>query len=176
MEKILITGGQASGKSTLAINMADAIEGKRVFIATAVAFDDELKEKIQAHKDERGNRYHTIEEPLYLHEALKNTSEINPQVIVIDCMTIWVSNLMFQLSEDAMHETMESFFNVLEKLETNGKIIKLICVTNETGWGVIPADPLSRKYVKELGRLNKQIAAAFDSVYLTCCGLETQLK
>lgn len=176
MEKILITGGQASGKSTLAINMADAIEDKRVFIATAVAFDDELKEKIQAHKDERGNRYHTIEEPLYLHEALKSASEMNPQVIVIDCMTIWVSNMMFQVAENKMNEIIECFFVAIKAIENTGEIKKLICVTNETGWGIIPADPLSRKYVKRLGNLNKRIAAAFDSVYLTCCGLETRLK
>jgi adenosylcobinamide kinase/adenosylcobinamide-phosphate guanylyltransferase len=176
VEKILITGGQASGKSTLAIQMADAMEKERVFIATAVAFDDELKEKIQAHKDERGNRYHTIEEPLYLHKALKRASEKNPQVIVIDCMTIWVSNLMFQLPENALDENIQRFFNVLEEMDNGGTVKKLICVTNETGWGVIPADPLSRKYVKQLGNLNKRIAAAFDKVYLTCCGLDTRLK
>src|SRR6056297_2024273 len=176
MEKILITGGQASGKSTLAIQMADAMEEKRVFIATAVAFDEELKEKIQAHKEERGNRYHTIEEPLHLHEALKKGAEMSPQVIVIDCMTIWISNLMLQLPENALDETIQRFFKALEEMDNGNTVKKVICVTNETGWGIIPADPLSRKYVKRLGRLNKQIAATFDKVYLTCCGLETRLK
>lgn len=176
MEKILITGGQASGKSTLAIQMADAMEKERVFIATAIAFDDELKEKIQAHQEERANRYHTIEEPIRLHEALKKASEMNPQVIVIDCMTIWISNLMFQLSENEMNKNIECFFDAIEKIETGDKVKKLICVTNETGWGVIPADPLSRKYVKQLGNLNKRITAFFNNVYLTCCGLETRLK
>ncbi|MFW6263026.1 MAG: bifunctional adenosylcobinamide kinase/adenosylcobinamide-phosphate guanylyltransferase [Thermotogota bacterium] len=176
MEKILITGGQASGKSTLAIEMADAMNGDRIFIATAIAFDEELKEKIKAHKDERGNRYHTIEEPLHLHEALKKAYEIHPQVIIIDCMTIWLSNLMFQLTENEMIENIDLFFHAVEQFENTKKIKKLICVTNETGWGVIPADPLSRKYVKQLGHINKRIAAAFDKVYLTCCGLEMRLK
>jgi len=176
VEKILITGGQASGKSTLAIQMADAIDEKRVFIATAIAFDEELKEKIQAHQAERGSRYQTIEEPLHLHEALKKASETDPQVIVIDCMTIWVSNLMFQLSRDEIEKEMNLLFDALEEKDNHSKVKKLICVTNETGWGVIPADPLSRKYVKCLGNLNKQIAARFDKVFLSCCGLEMQLK
>ena len=176
MEKILITGGQASGKSTLAIKMADAMDEKRVFIATAVAFDDELKEKIQAHQDERGNRYLTVEEPLRLHKALKEASDLHPNVIVIDCLTIWVSNLMFQLSEAEMEAEIQFFFDVIEQLDNDTKVKKVICVTNECGWGIIPADPLSRRYVKQLGSLNKRMAAQFDSVYLTCCGLETRLK
>ena len=176
MEKILITGGQASGKSTLAVRMADAIEGKRIFIATAIAFDQELKEKIQAHQEERGNRYYTIEEPLHLHQALSKANGFDPEVIIIDCMTIWVSNLMFQLAEDEMEKEMALFFDTLEQMDKSSRAKQLICVTNETGWGIIPADPISRKYVKHLGNLNKRIAAAFNSVFLSCCGLEIRLK
>ncbi|MEA1884664.1 MAG: bifunctional adenosylcobinamide kinase/adenosylcobinamide-phosphate guanylyltransferase [Thermotogota bacterium] len=176
MDKILITGGQASGKSTMAIKIADAMNEKRVFIATAIAFDEELKEKIQAHQDERGNRYDTIEEPLHLSTALNKASEMDPKVIVIDCMTIWVSNLMFQLSEESANKEIQLFLDALEKLDDANENKTIICVTNECGWGIIPADPLSRKYVKCLGNLNKQIAARFDKVYFTCCGLETRIK
>lgn len=176
MEKILITGGQASGKSTLAIKLADAIDEKRVFIATAKPIDGELEEKIRAHQRQRGDRYHTIEEPIRLDLALKEALNRNPGVIVIDCMTLWISNLLFEVNENKIETVFNLFLEAIKSLDANNTVQALILVTNECGWGIIPADALSRKYVKYLGNFNKKLAAECDKVYMTCCGLQMRLK
>jgi len=89
--KILITGGVKSGKSKYALKLARDFSGKKVFIATAEAFDEEMKEKIKKHKRDRGDRFITIEEPVNLHEVLNN---IDCDLAVVDCLTVWCGNLL----------------------------------------------------------------------------------
>lgn len=174
MRKILITGGQASGKSSLAVKLADEINGNRVFIATARYIDGELKEKIQNHIKERGNRYTTLEEPLDLSKAFLKAIEMKSDIIVIDCITMWISNLLIEKEETEILKSVDKFIATINAYENNHTT--LITVTNECGSGVIPANELSRKYVKYLGRANKKLAAVYDEVFLTCCGLEMRLK
>ena len=176
LKKILITGGQASGKSSMALKMADDITGERVFIATSRYLDGELNQKIENHKKERGNRYDTIEEPLELHEALKKAVLKKTDVIIIDCITMWISNLLIEKGESKIESYVDKYLSVINLAQRNEFSGTLITVTNECGLGVIPANELSRKYVKHLGRTNKKIAAAYDDVYLTCCGLEIRIK
>lgn len=176
MKKILITGGQASGKSSLAVKLADDIKGKRVFIATARYLDGELNKKIENHKKERGNRYDTLEEPIELHEAFKKAVQLNADVVVIDCITMWISNLLLEKGETEIESYLNKYLSIINSAENNKFPGTLITVTNECGLGIIPANELSRKYVKYLGRTNKKIAAAYDNVYLTCCGLEMKIK
>ncbi|HOO31683.1 MAG TPA: bifunctional adenosylcobinamide kinase/adenosylcobinamide-phosphate guanylyltransferase [Thermotogota bacterium] len=174
MKKILITGGQASGKSSLAIRLADGVMGKRTFIATARYLDGELNEKIKAHKRERGDRYSTIEEPLNLAAAFKKALTLKSEVIVIDCITMWISNMLIEADEETISDSVNLFLSTL--MEADNAPLTLITVTNECGSGVIPANELSRNYVKYLGRTNKKLAAFYDEVYFTCCGLEMRLK
>jgi adenosylcobinamide kinase/adenosylcobinamide-phosphate guanylyltransferase len=176
LKKILITGGQASGKSSLAVKLADDIKGKRIFIATARYLDGELNKKIETHKKERGSRYDTLEEPTELHEALKKAIQMKADVIVIDCITMWISNLLIEKEESEIESYVNNYLSVINSAERNEFPETLITVTNECGLGVIPANELSRKYVKYLGQTNKKIAAAYDDVYLTCCGLEMRIK
>lgn len=167
--KILVTGGIKSGKSRIALKLASDIEsGEKFFIATARAIDPEMQEKIAKHKGERGNDFRTQEEPIHLGAALRR---IDPSTAVVDCLTLWVSNLLFELSEEEKLSAIEDFFAALR--EASGSII---IVTNEVGWGIIPSDEVSRQYQNELGTLNQQVAQVCDEVYVMFSGIRMRIK
>ncbi|VAW12684.1 Adenosylcobinamide kinase / Adenosylcobinamide-phosphate guanylyltransferase, partial [hydrothermal vent metagenome] len=156
-KKILITGGMRSGKSSYALQLADQIEGEKAFIATAQATDDDMKVRIQRHKEERSNVYQTIEEPVYLSRAL-NSLRGSANVVVIDCLTLWVSNLLFASKKDIDIEGEISLFATsLQQAQTD-----IIIVTNEVGLGIIADNKLSRDFTEKLGFLNQKIAQVCD--------------
>jgi len=160
---ILITGGVKSGKSTLALELARKSSAPRLFIATSVPFDAEMTRKIARHKKERGNGFILREEPCDIHKPLK-TGGVN--VTLIDCVTTWVSNLIYYKKDLNKY-----FKNFLGSLRGNE-----IIVTNEVGLGIIPADGLSREYLNRLGNINKLLAARADEVYLMVSGIKVRIK
>ena len=160
---ILITGGIKSGKSTLALKLARKFTAPRVFIATSVAFDSEMSQKIERHKSERGKGFTLIEEPTDIHKILRS---IKAKITVIDCMTTWVSNLIYY------EKDMDAYFKNLMGSLKGSEII----VTNEAGMGVIPANKISRHYLNRLGELNKMLAKRADKVYLMVSGLKVKIK
>jgi len=161
----LILGGARSGKTTHALRLAEASTGGLVMIATAQALDDEMAERIARHQAERCRRWRTLEAPLDLVGAL---AEVRPgETAVVDCLTLWVSNLMFA------ERDIEG--------ETRGLIAALagrdvILVSNEVGLGIVPDNALARRFRDEAGRLNQRIAAAADRVLFIAAGLPMVLK
>jgi adenosylcobinamide kinase/adenosylcobinamide-phosphate guanylyltransferase len=151
-----------------------------LFVATAQAFDDEMRTRIDAHRDERPAHWETMEEPLDPAGALARRSRLtaHPEVVVIDCLTLWVSNVLLGLGENADAEAIvgERTRALLEVIATNRATTAFIVVTNEVGWGVVPATPLGRRYRDALGRANQLVAAAADEVVLLVSGIAVPIK
>jgi adenosylcobinamide kinase/adenosylcobinamide-phosphate guanylyltransferase len=164
-ELILITGGSRSGKSAHALHLAEVF-GHRVFIATAEAFDDEMRERISRHQSERGRGWKTIEAPLDLAGAVR-AADHPAGVIVIDCLTVWLGNLMFRdpdITEDA-----EPCVALLDALRASSAA-RVVVVTNEVGMGIVPETAMGRRFRDLAGRINQRVAAAADRVFLSVCG------
>lgn len=173
MEKIvLITGGARSGKSSFALEEALKHSGRRVFIATALALDDEMKDRIRKHQTERGKGFATIEEPFDLTSRLGSLDE-DVEVVVVDCMTVWLGNLFHKWgdNEEGVKREVERFCEVLPPTD-----IQLILVTNEVGFGIVPENKLARHYRDMLGFLNRKIAERADEVYCCICGIPLCIK
>lgn len=159
--RTLITGGVKSGKSSFALRLAEDFSEPRYFLATAEAFDDELKARIAKHKEERAERFTTIEEPLEIAQNLKEN-------MILDCIPLWLNNMFHYGRESSLDEAINSF---IAKLPQN-----IIIVTNEIGMGFIPADPLSRRYGDAFGRLNARVATACERVILMVAGQPLVVK
>jgi adenosylcobinamide kinase / adenosylcobinamide-phosphate guanylyltransferase len=173
MDKItLITGGARSGKSAFALSLGLQGYSKRAFVATAVPFDQEMKERISRHRKERGDQFQTIEEPLELSRVLARLPG-GTEVGVVDCLTVWLGNLYhhFHDAEDKVRMQVETFLEHLDQPACD-----LILVTNEVGWGIVPENPLARSFRDMAGYLNRRVAQKAASVFLLCCGLPLALK
>ena len=174
----LITGGARSGKSALAERLA--MQGQRVlFVATAEALDDDMAHRIAAHQASRPQEWDTLEEPRRLaaaiHAALCD-SKADYDIIVVDCLTMWVSNLLlcYECEIDAESEIMDAVKNLLDVCD--GTRAKWIFVTNEVGLGIVPSSSLGRAYRDVLGRVNSLVASRADEVYFMASGLALELK
>lgn len=159
--RTLITGGIKSGKSSFALRLAEEFSEPRYFLATAEAFDDEMKARIAKHKEERAERFTTIEEPLEIDQKLSEN-------MILDCLPLWLNNMFHYGRESSLEKSVDS---LIAKLPEN-----IVLVTNEIGMGFIPADPLSRRYGDALGRLNARIAASCDRVILMVAGQPLAVK
>ncbi len=168
----LVTGGIKSGKSSLALKMGEEIIGHRAFIATALPLDDEMQQKIKLHQEERGSRWTTFEEPkdiISLIDGITNKFD----VILIDCLTLWLSNLLtvYHMDSAAIQQKYKELIACLKKQDAN-----IIIVTNEVGMGIIPSDSLSRSFQNLLGKLNREIAQLADNVFFMVSGLPVKVK
>lgn len=163
----LVLGGAASGKSCFAESLATSSNRPRSYIATAQAFDDEMRDKIAKHQQDRGENWHTTEAPLNLYQALLSQPRNN--VVLIDCLTLWLSNLL--MAEKNVSENSEKLLNAVT--DFGGPVI---CVSNEVGLGVIPDTPLGRKFRNAQGQLNQEIAAHADLVVLVTAGIPLAIK
>ena len=183
---VLIIGGARSGKSTFAEHLA-ASSGKRVaFIATATASDADMQVRIARHRASRPSEWITIEEPLNLVKAVQEASN-KADVILLDCMTLWLSNWMGQQEyrdegDDVFlkNNSTESALAIIEALLAIVKTLNasktLIIVTNEVGLGIVPMHPVSRVYRDVLGWVNQRIAQDAERVYLMIAGLAVDIK
>ncbi len=161
---ILVTGGERSGKSSFALKKAISMGRKKAFIATAEPIDAEMINRIRNHKMERKDLFDTFEEPLRLDVVLKETASYD--VRIIECMTTWMGNVLHYGLD--IQETSKKFFDSLIGNE--------IIVTNEVGMGIVPFDPLTRKYVEELGKLNMKLSDRCDEVYFMVSGIPVKIK
>ncbi len=174
---ILVTGGTRSGKSDYALQLAQSLPGPRCFIATCPVVDAEMAERITRHREERaGLEWQTIEEQTDIH-AILYTEQKYP-VCVIDCLTLWVNNLMYQADRSGQTFTdleMQLYCQLLIEAAQDypGTVI---CVTNEVGMGIVPDNAAARIYRDLVGRCNRMLAAAAAEVYLVSCGLPLRLK
>ena len=169
----LVTGGASSGKSSFALSMIDK-NIKTVFIATGVPTDDEMREKIEIHQSERPVTWKTIEEPTNLVSLFKDLHhETNNSTIIIDCLTFWVSNLMFYKNYSRKEIINEA--NILAGILSQ-YTIQIILVTNELGMGIIPADRESRIFRRIAGEVNQIFAKNSNKVYFVVSGIGIKIK
>jgi adenosylcobinamide kinase/adenosylcobinamide-phosphate guanylyltransferase len=178
-----LLGGVRSGKSTKAVALAAEVQGdgRVLFVATAEGLDDEMAARIQAHRGERPPTWDTLESPLSVAADVERTiaEQSAPYaVIVIDCMTVWMSNILLSLADDeqtdnALSSPVEHLLDVRRRTHA---ATRWIVVSNEVGLGVVPPTALGRRYRDALGRANQLVAAAADDVTLMVSGLELALK
>lgn len=169
MPLILVGGGSRSGKSGFALQLACERGERRAFVATAEAFDDEMRERIALHRAEREDRFTTIEEPLDLRRVLSENEGLF-DVILIDCLTLWISNLMMR--EDPDIESRGAEF------ARTAAVSSALCilVTNEVGCSVVPENAMARRFRDLAGLLNQQAARAASEVYFLTFGIASRLK
>jgi adenosylcobinamide kinase/adenosylcobinamide-phosphate guanylyltransferase len=167
---ILVGGGVRSGKSAFALARARALGVRRTFVATAQAFDDEMRARIDAHKLERADAFRTIESPLDVARAIAGAE--GADVVLVDCLTLFVSNLLCaDLADDAIEER---FDELLRSLAASPRPVVL--VTNEVGLGIVPDNALSRRFRDLTGTLHRRIAEVSDEVYFATMGVVLRLR
>lgn len=168
----LVLGGARSGKSGYAEGLARRAENSGysvVYIATAEALDEEMAARVAHHRAHRPTGWTTVEEPIRLAETLSRAAGPD-RLVLVDCLTLWLTNLM--LAEPPMLETERA------KLLATLPVLPgdIVLVSNEVGSGVVPADPLSRRFVDEAGRLHQTLAALADRVVLMVAGCAVPVK
>ena len=166
----LILGGARSGKSRLAEQRAESSGKKIVYVATAQNLDNEMAARIHHHRARRPDHWTTVEEPVDLALTLQQ-QDAPDNLILVDCLTLWVSNLLCLDNGNRFAQHRESLLACLASLQGD-----LILVSNETGMGVVPLGDLTRRFVDESGWLHQDLAAQADRVTLVVAGLPHQLK
>lgn len=181
MTRTLILGGARSGKSRHAEALAAACGKTVIYVATAQAHDAEMTARIALHRQQRSQQWNTVEEPLALGDVIERWSTPD-SVILVDCLTLWLSNLLFSEATDfpeigaiaapaCFHEQRAKFIQALQHAQGD-----VILVSNEVGAGIVPTGAVSRWFVDEAGRLNQELAALCEQVLLIVAGLPLKLK
>lgn len=165
---ILITGGQRSGKSTQAEELALSLSPTPVYVATAHIWDDEFRERVRKHQERRGPQWTNIEEEIYL-----SRHDLTGRVAVIDCITLWLTNFFYQFDSeiDKTLETAKNEFDAFTQHEAT-----YIFVTNEIGSGGTSENALQRKFTDLQGWMNQYIASKADEVILMVSGIPVKVK
>ncbi len=171
-ETILVLGGCRSGKSSWGQELAETIAEKdRVYIATCVPYDDEMRKRVSHHQDDRDSTWVTVEESVNIAESIVDTSR-QASVILVDCLTLWVTNmLMADIAEDVIFKEVERLNAALEKTEC-----PVILVSNEVGMGIVPENKLARQFRDIAGFVNQKVAASVQTVYFTAAGIPVKIK
>ena len=167
----LILGGARSGKSQFALKLARETSRSVVFIATATVSDKEMWKRIKLHRKNRPSHWKTIEEPKKLSFLVKRISK-KTDLIIIDCLTIFISNLLLEGRSD--YSIQSEVNSVLRTIRNSG--FNSLIVSNEVGMGIVPDNPLARRFRDLAGRINQFIAAASDEAYFIVSGLPLKLK
>ena len=168
---IFITGGCRSGKSRFALNYTNQHFSKKIYLATCEALDEEMAQRIEHHKKMRGPEWHTIEEPVEIVDKIRQYGD-KVEVILLDCITLWLSNILMKWDSDSriMNEVDRSV-NVIKQSPTS-----FIIVSNEVGMGIVPAEPLGRRFRDLSGMVNQKIAEVADTVIYMVSGIPLFLK
>jgi adenosylcobinamide kinase/adenosylcobinamide-phosphate guanylyltransferase len=168
---ILVTGGCRSGKSACALQLAETYGPKRAFIAPARIFDREMEDRVRCHRAERDISWTTIEEANELALAI-TTAQDNCNVILVDCITLWLTNLLEEnLDNEAILERVDLLCQVVQLAR-----IPVILVTNETGWSIVPENPLARRFRDLAGLVNQRLAQTVTKVILCVAGIPVTIK
>src|SRR5262245_16569555 len=177
---ILVTGGARSGKSDFAQQLAGKSREQVVFIATAEALDEDMARRIEAHRQARPAAWLTIECPRRLGDALRSVG--SARTIVVDCLTMLVSNVLLSLGDVGDEPSAEAAAQAVNEevrllIDAGRKVAgTVIVVTNEVGSGIVPDNPLARLFRDLLGRANAALAREADLVYLMVSGLPVEIK
>ncbi|USP38869.1 bifunctional adenosylcobinamide kinase/adenosylcobinamide-phosphate guanylyltransferase [Acinetobacter sp. XS-4] len=166
----LILGGARSGKSRLAEKTAINTQLAVTYVATAQALDPEMQSRIEHHQNQRPAHWSLVEEPLFLAKTLQKIDRPN-QIILVDCLTLWLTNLLLLDDQSVQQLECEQLLKVLPTLES-----EIILVSNETGLGVVPLGEISRRFVDEAGRLHQALGQIADRVLFCVAGFPMILK
>lgn len=169
-EIILITGGARSRKSRYAEQRTAAFGGRRLYLATAEAKDVEMAQRIAEHKKRRGEEWAIVEEPMSLTETLL-AQRGQTDCVLVDCLTIWLSNLLLQRDAQAAVKKVEELAETLPQLDFH-----VVLVTNEVGWGIVPDNPLAREFRDLAGWANQRVAHMANEVILMVAGMPMIVK
>jgi adenosylcobinamide kinase/adenosylcobinamide-phosphate guanylyltransferase len=167
---ILIGGGARSGKSSLALRLAKRLGRRRLFVATAEARDEEMRRRIQRHREERGDEFDTAEEPLDLASVIRRSA--SHDVVLIDCLTLWLANHL--LASDRSEAVLTHVDRLLAALAE--RQAHIILVTNEVGLGIVPETELGRQFRDLAGIAHQRISQQADEVYFAMLGTMLRLK
>ena len=174
---ILVTGGARSGKSAFAERYAAALPGRHAYVATARIFDEEMARRIAIHRQRRPSSWQTWEIPEDLPATMERLCR-SSDVVLVDCLTLYFSNYLFahdgEGDEAVIDGALEELQAVMAAFRRAG--VTAVLVTNELGCGIVPMEHLSRLYRDLIGKINQAAAAEADDVYLSVCGITTELK
>ena len=173
----LVTGGSRSGKSAFAQKLAEDIDAPRLFLATCPRLDPEMDERVRRHCREReGRGWQTMEEPLRIRERLEHMPA--GSTVLIDCLTLWVSNLMHETEQAGGAVSEERIASLAAQLGAAARRHqgRVLAVTNEVGLGIVPDNAAARRFRDLAGRCNQTAAALADEVYFVCSGIPLRLK
>lgn len=182
---ILVTGGARSGKSTFAEIKAKSISDDVLYIATAIPFDDEMKDRIKHHRERRPLNWKTLEKYKDFNELTSQECFGSSSLILLDCLTIMISNLMINSDinfdnckiaeiEDLEKRVLIEIDYILTAVKKHNK--DMIIVTNELGMGLVPAYPMGRHFRDIAGRMNQYLAGICEEVYFTVSGIPLKIK
>jgi adenosylcobinamide kinase/adenosylcobinamide-phosphate guanylyltransferase len=168
---IFVTGGCRSGKSRYALEFANRHFSEKCYLATAEPLDEEMARRVENHRKARGPEWQTLEEPVEIVDRIARYGR-GTGVILLDCITLWLSNLLLRGDND--ERIMDELGRLIETLREGPG--SFIIVSNEVGMGIVPADPLSRRFRDLSGTANQRIAREADTVILMASGLPLFLK
>lgn len=166
---VLVLGGARSGKTAFAERLAIRSGTKPAYLATAVALDGEMRERVASHRTSRAERFATIEEPLALSKAILAAS-VQHDVILVDCLTLWITNLLMANLDVA--EAVAELGTTLSQVEN----AQVILVSNEVGLGIVPDNAMARTFRDLAGSAHQQLAEICDEAYFIVAGLPITLK
>lgn len=164
---ILITGGQRSGKSSKAEGLALSLTDRPVYMATAHIWDDEFRERVRRHQQRRGQQWTNIEE-----ERQLSRHNVEGRVVVIDCVTLWLTNFFFETSN--VDQTLEAVKAEFDRFTSQDATF--IFVTNEIGSGGVSTDAIQRRFTDLQGWMNQYVASKADEVILMVSGIAVRIK
>jgi adenosylcobinamide kinase/adenosylcobinamide-phosphate guanylyltransferase len=168
---IFITGGCRSGKSRFALDYADRHFSKKLYLATGEVLDEEMARRVENHKKARGPEWRTVEEPIEIVDKISECGD-KTEVILLDCVTLWLSNLLLRWDNES---------RIMEEVDRLRMAMKesraaLIVVTNEVGMGIVPDNPLARRFRDLAGTANQRMAEVADRVVFMVSGIPMFLK
>lgn len=166
----LISGGVRSGKSAFALRWAASFGAKKVFIATAQVFDDEMRQRALNHQAERRDQFRTMECPFALEDTLRTLNDAD--VVVIDCLTLWLTNLLLT---DVPVATIEQRVVALGEVLKHAPFASIV-VSNEVGMGIVPDNALARRFRDVAGRAHQTLAATSTELYFATMGTVLRLR
>jgi len=169
-ELVLVLGGAKSGKSSWALRYTESSYRSYLFLATAEIKDEEMRERVSRHRQQRRAEWQLLEEPIEIAEALEGKIS-GPEAVLIDCLTLWQTNVMLQRGADQVKSYQGRLLSALEK-----KKQAVIIVSNEVGTGIVPENALGRRFRDYAGELNQKVAALADRVVFVVAGLPIFLK
>ncbi len=168
---LFITGGCRSGKSRFALAYANRRFTKKIYLATCEILDEEMARRVEMHRKMRGQEWRTIEEPIEVVQKIRQYGN-EVEVILLDCTTLWLSNLLMKWDDDG--RAMEEVGKLIEAFKESQA--SFILVSNEVGMGIVPADPLSRRFRDIAGWANQKMAESVDTVIFMVSGIPVFLK